>query len=151
MSLQTESELLETIPLFRNVDPAKRKLVAMSSERLIYAPGEIVFEQDTDADAVYLMLSGRVKILRQDAERAVEIADLKGSAVIGEVGVVCGRKRGASVRAIDETTMLRIDGQVFNELLEQVPQVTLALLKELADRLEATNDRLFAATKPAGN
>lgn len=146
MSLESESERLRDIPLFRDLEPAKCKLVAMSSDRLEYQTGDVVFAQGDPSDSVYFMLSGRIKVTRRRNDTEIELAELSGGAVLGETGVICGRSRSASITAIEDSTMLRTDAHVFKELLLQVPQVTLALARELALRVDATSDRLLAAT-----
>lgn len=147
MSLLSECEKLREIPLFRDLDQAKCKLVAMSSDRLYYVPGDMVFSQGDPPDAVYFMLNGRIRVTRHYRGRDIELAELTGGAVLGETGVICGRPRSASVVAVEETTMLRTDAEVFKELLQQVPQVTIALARELADRVDATSERLLAVTE----
>lgn len=143
MSLQSESEQLGKITLFRDVDEAKRKLIAMSSDRLMYSPGDEVFVQGERAESVYLMLSGSVRIVKDSGEVSVELAHLDEPVIIGETGVLCHRPRGASVIASSKTEMLRIDGRVFIELLEQVPSLALALIRELSMRVETMNERLL--------
>ncbi|MEM7776304.1 MAG: cyclic nucleotide-binding domain-containing protein [Pseudomonadota bacterium] len=143
MSIAAECDQLEAIPLLRNLDPAKRKLIAMSSDNLTYTNGDAVFRQGEAADAVYFLLSGSVRVFKDTETHALELAHLKEPAVIGETGVICGRTRNASVIATSETRMLRIDSRVFIELLEQVPDFSVALVRELAARVEATNQRLL--------
>ena len=146
MSLELETEQLRDIPLFRDLDAAKCKLVAMSSDRLNYTAGDMVFAQGDTSDSVYFMLSGRIKVTRRRKDIEIDLAEMSGGAVLGATGVICGRSRNATTTAIEDTTMLRTDAHVFKELLHQVPQVEVALARELADRVDATNDRLLAAT-----
>ena len=146
MSLELETEQLRDIPLFRDLDAAKCKLVAMSSDRLNYTAGDMVFAQGDTSDSVYFMLSGRVRVTRQRKDIEINLAEMSGGAVLGETGVICGRSRSATITAIEDTTMLRTDAHVFKELLHQVPQVAVALARELADRVDATSDRLLAVT-----
>ncbi|MFT5509856.1 MAG: CRP-like cAMP-binding protein [Hyphomicrobiaceae bacterium] len=146
MSLEVETEQLRAIPLFRDLDAAKCKLVAMSSDRLNYTAGDMVFAQGDTSDSVYFMLNGRIRVTRRRKDIEINLAEMSGGAVLGETGVICGRSRSATITAIEDTTMLRTDAHVFKELLHQVPQVAVALARELADRLDATSDRLFAAT-----
>lgn len=146
MSLEHETEQLREIPLFRDLDAAKCKLVAMSSDRLNYTAGDMVFAQGDSSDSVYFMLSGKIKVTKRRKDIEINLAELSGGAVLGETGVICGRSRSATITAIEDTTMLRTDAHVFKELLHQVPQVAVALAKELADRVDATSDRLLAAT-----
>ena len=93
--------------------------------------------------AVHVMLSGSVRIVTDDGINAIELAHIDQPAVIGETGVISGRRRNASVYASSETEMLRIDGQVVIELLEQVPGVAIALVRELVGRLQQSNDKLL--------
>ena len=146
MNLVSECEKLREIPRFRDLDTAKCNLIAMSSDRLHYQAGDVVFDEGDPSDAVYFMLSGRIRVSRELKGRQIDLAELTGGAVLGETGVICGRSRSASVVAVEETTMLRTDANVFNELLYQVPQVTVALARELANRVDATSDRLLAMT-----
>jgi CRP-like cAMP-binding protein len=147
MSLEMECERMREIALFRDLDAAKCKLVAMSSDRLNYVAGDVVFQQGDQSDSVYFMLRGTVRITKRHDDKEIELAKLSGTAVLGETGVICGRARSASIVATEETMMLRTDANVFNELLHQVPQVTIALARELANRVDATSERLFAATQ----
>jgi CRP-like cAMP-binding protein len=144
MSLEKECERLREIPLFRELDDAKCKLVAMSSDRLNYISGDVVFHQGDASDSVYFMLNGRIKVTKSRKDVEIEIAELSGGAVLGETGVICGRARSATITAIEDSTMLRTDAHVFRELLHQVPQVAVALARELAVRVDATSDRLLA-------
>lgn len=146
MSLETELELLRDIRMFRDLQGPKCKLVAMSSDRLEFAPGDTVFQQGDPSDSIYFMLDGRVKVTRRRNDIEIELAELSGGAVLGETGVICGRARSATIVAVEPSTMLRTDAPVFKELLLQVPQVAVALARELADRVDATSDRLFDAT-----
>ena len=144
MSLLAECDLLASIPLFRGIDLAKRKLVAMSSDRINFVAGDTVFNEGDVADAVFMMIQGQVKVIKENAEASIELAEIKGSALLGETGVILTRRRSATIVAIADCTMLRIEGQVFIDLLEQVPQITLALARELAERLERSNNQILA-------
>lgn len=146
MSLTMECEKLREIPMFRDLDDAKCKLVAMSSDRLDYLTGDTVFREDDPSDSIYFMLNGRVKVTKSRNDQKIDLAELSGGAVLGETGVICGRARSATITAVEETTMLRTDAHVFKELLHQVPQVAVALARELANRVDATSERLLAAT-----
>ena len=74
MNLVSECEKLREIPLFRDLDTAKCKLVAMSSDRLHYQAGDVVFEEGDPSDAVYFMLSGRIRVSRELKGRLFDVA-----------------------------------------------------------------------------
>ena len=67
---------------------------------------------------------------------------------LGEMGILSDAPRSATVVAGEPTTALRIDKRVFLELLMQFPQMSIAVMRELASRLERTNAQLAAQSKP---
>lgn len=145
MSLETESSLLHAMPLFRAVHPARCKLVAMSSDRLEFQPGEVVLAEGEPSTSVFVIVSGRVRVTRGSADRVAEIARLGEGTLLGETGVITGRPRNATITAIEPTAVLRIDGRVFVELLQQVPELCFAMTRELAERAERSDDRVARA------
>jgi CRP-like cAMP-binding protein len=60
------------------------------------------------------------------------------------MGILSDTPRSATITAAEPTTALRIDKRVFLELLAQFPQMALAVMRELAQRLERTNAQLVA-------
>lgn len=140
MSLETECAILRNIPMFQNVDVAKLRLLAMSGDRISYEPGDVVFNQGESPDAVYVLLEGAVDVINEGPPR-VKLAQLDGNAVFGEIGVLCDNLRSATVEAATHVTVIRIERYTFNEVIRDVPQLALALARELARRLEAMSQR----------
>ncbi|MGH6620424.1 MAG: cyclic nucleotide-binding domain-containing protein, partial [Alphaproteobacteria bacterium] len=62
MTLQEEVHLLRRVPLFSRIDPARLKLLAFTSDRLVFAPDDVLFEQGQAGDAAYLILSGSAEV-----------------------------------------------------------------------------------------
>ncbi|MEO1719770.1 MAG: cyclic nucleotide-binding domain-containing protein [Pseudomonadota bacterium] len=150
MTLANECDQLQTIELFHGLDPSKCKLVAMSSDRLHYAAGDVICRQGDASDAVYFVLSGAVHIVKENEDRSVLLNTMRGGNVLGETGVIRGRGRTATIVAAEETVILKTDGRVFLELLETMPQMGLALARTLATRLNAAGRRVLDATSDQG-
>ena len=74
----------------------------------------------------------------------IKVAELGQNALVGEMGILADNPRSATIVAAQPTTALRIDKRVFLELLAQFPQMALAVMRELATRLERTNAQLAA-------
>ena len=68
MSLNEEVEVLRRVPLFARIDPAKLKLLAFTSERLVFPAGSELFHQGDTGDAAYILLDGEADILVDAAE-----------------------------------------------------------------------------------
>ena len=146
MSLQTECAMLQNIPMFRNVDIAKLRLLAMSGNRIQYEAGEIIFKQAGEPDAVYVLLEGTVDIIRETEPR-VRLAQLGGNAMFGETGVLCDMPRTATVEASTPAIVIEIERNAFNEVVRDVPQLALAIARELARRLEHMNEQFAASSR----
>ena len=144
MTLETEVQSLRQVPMFRDVDPARLKLLAFTSERVQFAAGQRFFQQGDAADAAYVILDGRANVLLNTPGGDIQVAELGSNALVGEMGILSDTPRSATIMAAEPTTALRIDKRVFLELLAQFPQMSLAIMRELAKRLERTNAQLVA-------
>lgn len=144
MTLETEVQSLRQVPMFRDIDPARLKLLAFTSERVRFSAGQRFFAQGDPSDAAYVLLDGRANVLLNTPNGEIKVAELTGNALVGEMGILSDTPRSATITAAEPTTALRIDKRVFLELLAQFPQMSLAVMRELAQRLERTNAQLVA-------
>jgi CRP-like cAMP-binding protein len=131
---------LQRISMFRDVDASKLKLIALASRRTSYRSGDCMLKEGGKADTVFVILEGSVKLLRSDGIRDVELAVVEHGAVVGEIGVVLDRPYAGTIIAETAVTALLIDKRTFLDLLTQVPQLSMALIRELATRLLDTSD-----------
>lgn len=144
MTLEAEVQSLRQVPMFRDIDPARLKLLAFTSERVQFADGQRFFSQGDASDAAYVILDGRAQVLLNTPGGEITVAELSDNALVGEMGILSDSPRSATIMAAEPTTALRIDKRVFLELLAQFPQMSLAVMRELAQRLERTNAQLVA-------
>ena len=124
------------IPLFRGLDaPALRALAALARQRRC-AAGEEIVQQDAPADAVYLILRGRASVstVGRNAE-ALVIREMGAGEIIGEVSLLDGGPRSATVKALTKTELIGIDRAPFLQLIGDRPAIALSLLSVLATRL----------------
>lgn len=142
MSLQNEVDQLRRIPLFAQIDTAKLKLMAFTSERLTFAAGQPLFREGDTADGAYLILSGSVDIQLSAPVGPILIAHLEQNAFVGEMAILCDIPRSASVVAAESVDALKIKKDTFFQLLKDVPQMALEIMRELAHRLHHTNEEL---------
>jgi CRP/FNR family transcriptional regulator, cyclic AMP receptor protein len=145
MGLNEEVELLRKIPLFANVESAKLKLLAFTSDRLIFQEGQALFRQGEVGDAAYLILSGVVRISINGPNGELDLATAGAHEIIGEIAILCDVPRTANVTAQTEVITLRISKDLFFRLIEEFPQMAIEIMRELAHRLELSNARLQAA------
>ena len=147
MTLETEVQSLRQVPMFRDIDPARLKLLAFTSERVHFAEGQRFFVQGDAADAAYVILDGKADVTLNTPTGEIKVAELGRNALVGEMGILSDKHRSATITVAQPTVALRIDKRVFLELLAQFPQMALAVMRELAIRLERTNAQLAAQSK----
>ena len=145
MILKDEVELLRRVPLFAGVEPTKLKLLAFTSDRMSFDPGQILFEQGDAGDAAYVVLNGSAEVLVNRAGSQIKVADLEKNSIVGEIAILCDVPRTATVRAHDRLDTLRISKDQFLRLLAEFPDMAIEIMRVLADRLGRTTAELSEA------
>jgi CRP-like cAMP-binding protein len=112
-----------------------------------YEPGELILEEGSYDNWIYFLISGKVRIIKQEKELAV--LTRRGD-VFGEMGIIDGSARSASVYAIDETVCLATDSSYLDRLSGSdkcaFGYVLFRVLSEiLANRLRITSEVLIKA------
>jgi CRP/FNR family cyclic AMP-dependent transcriptional regulator len=146
VSLQQEFEFLRRVPLFAEIEPAKLKLLAFMSERVGFDHGKFVFRQGDQADAAYLIIDGEAEVILEGPAGPITVATLGANEVVGEIGILCDLPRNATVRAKNRLVALRIAKDPFMRMVREFPNMSVSIMRELAHRLELTNNRLLKAT-----
>lgn len=145
MSLVKDVEALRSIPLFSKIEPARLKLLAFTSDRLEYMPGEELFHEGDDGDAAYLILEGEVDVLVDTPQGPLKVATLGKNEIVGEIAILCDVPRTATVVARTRLVTLRISKEGFFQLVTQFPQVGISVMSEIAVKLHRTTQALAAA------
>lgn len=143
--LANEVERLRQIPIFASIPPAKLKLLAFACERMIYRPGQILCRQGEPGDAAFVILSGTADIIAPSSGGEVVVAQVEENAIVGEIAVLCGAPRTATVRAASPVEVLRIDKEQFLTLVHDFPEVAAEVMRLLASRLSDTTAELAEA------
>ena len=99
------------------------------------APGEVLMRQGDPSDSVYIVVSGSLDVAAEVGDSTVPVAVSGPGASLGELGVIAGNARNATVTAREDVELLRIDGEAFGRLLDS-PMFARRLLVGVSDRLE---------------
>jgi len=145
MSLKEEFELLRRVPIFAEIEPAKLKLLAFMSERVGFDPGKPLMRQGDPADAAYLVIDGHAEVVLETPGGPVVVATVGANETVGEMGILGDVPRNATVRAKDRVIVLRISKEPFMRMVREFPNMAVSIMRELAQRLDATNHQLSAA------
>jgi CRP/FNR family transcriptional regulator, cyclic AMP receptor protein len=145
MLLKDEVDLLRKVPLFAQLDPAKLKLLAFTSTRASFKPGQELFHQGDEGDAAYLILSGEADVIADTPSGEVPVATVGQNAVVGEIAILCEVPRTASVRAVSPLETLKIEKEHFLRLIREFPDMGVEIMRELGQRLTKTTAELSQA------
>jgi CRP-like cAMP-binding protein len=104
ISLDTVIGFLVATPLFDGLDAAERAEVVRIMELQRLAKGEEVFHEGDAGDAWYVIFDGRVEVTKEMPSGPTRIAVLRGGTCFGEMAILDGLARSATVRALEPLT-----------------------------------------------
>jgi putative ABC transport system ATP-binding protein len=127
---------LRSITIFAGLDTPRLRLLAFTSEHARFEAGETLFRQGEDSDAAYVIISGAADILIDTDHGPVVISQVSENVIIGEMGIVTGDPRSATIMARTELVALRLRKEVFLALMAEFPQMALSVTRLMVKRLQ---------------
>jgi CRP-like cAMP-binding protein len=146
VSLQQEYELLRQVRFFAEIEPAKLKLLAFMSQRVGFDDGKNIVRQGDPGDAAYLIIEGEADVVLETPAGPITVATLGANDIVGEMAILSGAPRNATVRAKGRLTALKIAKEPFIRMVREFPSMAVSIMLELAHRLDSTNNQLRTAT-----
>ncbi|MEW5740336.1 MAG: mechanosensitive ion channel family protein [Myxococcota bacterium] len=144
--------VLNALPFFRALSDAERETIAQGMRYAPFSKGEVMTRQGATAHWLYLMEDGEASVQVADGELQKDVAKLKGPTVFGEMSLLTGEPRSATVIADTEAECFRLDKAVFQQVLEARPALAESIANLLAERraqLEAAREGLDAEAAKA--
>ena len=111
----SESATLLDSPILSLLAATKRELLAKLMTEQHYAPGQIIFKEGDVGDAMYIIRSGRVAVVKGGFKSPTILAYRGVGEIIGEMALLEDEPRSASVVAVEELRLLRISRENFQE------------------------------------
>ncbi len=123
------SDLLKEVKYFEKFTPLELRQLIEIGYRQKLKPSEILFNEGDEGDAFYIILSGSVEVFLPKLEKQLVI--LHSGSFFGELSLILGLPRTASVRALENTILFAIVKPAFEQLLQQYPELTDVIISEL--------------------
>lgn len=140
------SELLQDTFLFRNLNFSETQALSRLSHYERRKAGEWIIEEGSLGEALYLIQSGRVKVLKGEGAEVEELAELGPAELFGEMSLIEDALTSASVKAHTEVELLVIRRGDFEKLLADNEKLALKVYKSfcrtLSERLRRTSSQL---------
>jgi CRP/FNR family cyclic AMP-dependent transcriptional regulator len=131
-------EFLARVPIFAHCTAEEVRVIASVAQEAHFQPGQIIVTQGTPGQAFYLILSGRVEIVRD----GVSLGAFGQGDFFGEMSLLDQAPRSATIRALDATSCLMLSSWDFKSLLEKHPSIAIKLLEVLSRRLRVADERI---------
>ena len=130
---------LAALPLFSGLDREDLKEVAVKGHPVRFPAGETIVERGDSGDALYIILSGAAEVDVGGRFHRIERGDF-----LGEMAVMAGKGRMATVVAREDVEALRISAPDFETILLDRPRVAVTILKRIVERLREVQERIDA-------
>ena len=134
--------LLRHLPLFAELSDADLALLEAASRESRLSTGEILMREGSPGGSLYVVIEGEFEITKRSGPGDLVIAVRGPGEVIGEMSLLDGSPRTASVRSLGESRLLEIDQAAFRRLVESSPAATLSILHTITSRLRHTESML---------
>ncbi len=121
--------ILKSVPIFSSVQESQLVDLATIAEVVEYHAGELIMNQGDIGTSMYIVVDGQVRIFEGEKELAIGGT----RTVFGELAALDPEPRAASVEAIEDCTLLRLDGESLYDLMSGNKEVTRGIVKVLCD------------------
>jgi CRP-like cAMP-binding protein len=143
MTTRAGRMMLQGSPLFRGLAPATLDRIAGLAVQRTYRRGEIVFSAGDAGDALFGVVSGRIRISTGNADgREIFLNIMEPGDTFGEIALLDGGTRTATATAMDASELVSLRRDPLFGLLEKEPKATLELLRLCGERLRWTSGLL---------
>ena len=142
LDLVQETDLLRKIPMLAKLEASKLKLLAFTSEILTFEDNDIVFHVGDDADCAFVIMEGAVDILTDTENGPIVELTLQQNQLFGELALLNGAPRNATLRAKGKIKVMRITADMFLKLLIENSAMALDVMRQLSNKLAKSHRRV---------
>lgn len=132
---QNQLPLLKKIPLFEKLSDERLSNIAIKLSYKQYEAGQLIFGENADSDAIYLIESGLVRMSLKTPEGLHELGTFSSNMYFGLNGVLDGRKRGQRAEAVLKSILWKLHREDFQKILRENPEVSFAALSHMSTGL----------------
>lgn len=125
--------------LFAGLDAEARAAVEAESEWARLDGGAVLFREGDAGDSLYVLITGRLRVfVRAASGEDVLVAEIGRGEIVGEMALLTGAPRSATVLAVRDSVLIRLSRGAFERIVERCPRVMLHVTRRLVERLQRT-------------
>ena len=121
------------VAIFADVSPLQLREFMLDSETRAYRAGEVVFERNEPGSSLFAIADGNV-VVEVDANDASRTVPIETGSIFGEVGLISGRRRGATIRAGSDTILVEMSRAAALKLMKTAPGANRAITRISLER-----------------
>jgi len=131
-------QFLKNVKLFAELSPDSLAKLGTCLKTAEFPPAEVVVREGAPGVSMYIIKSGLVEVRKKDPTTGIDflVAQLTEGAAVGEMSLLTGKPRSATVTTVQPTVVFTLTRADFRNLLTQHPEISLGLARILAERLE---------------
>lgn len=131
--------------LFDSLNEDILKAISSELEHLFLNKGDVLFRQGDQADAMYIVMKGclEVSIIKQKNLDRTILANVNAGMLVGEMQILGGEKRSATVIAIEDTDLIKISEATFGKIANKYPEVFNHIAEIIRERLRYNQLSIF--------
>ena len=149
--MEPQADLIRSIPIFSALSREDIAKVLGKMEEISLSVGATIFSQGDQGDAFYLIQSGAVQVVVDSGAGNAEVVAILGAKDwFGEMALLSGEPRSATINTVKETTLWRLSREAWDELIEKHPTWLLQFCATLSKRLSYV-DRQYSTGREAFN
>jgi len=135
--------LIRRVPLFSELSPDELERISRVAVPRSFPKGVRVFHEGDQSDACYIVRSGDLRVTREHPDgRAIALATLGPGDIFGELAMLDGEARSASVEALSDCELLALPASDVRALLASNAEITVKLVIALTRRVRESNERI---------
>src|SRR5437016_4729882 len=129
---------LKNVKLFAELSPDSLAKLGTCLKTAEFPPAEVIVREGAPGVSMYIIKSGLVEVRKKDPATGIDflVAQLSEGAAVGEMSLLTGKPRSATVTTVQPTVVFTLTRANFRNLLTQHPEISLGLARILAERLE---------------
>lgn len=135
--LAPEVEALRRVPFFQDLTPEDLERLSRVGQRRNYAPGERIVTKDEVGGGMFVILSGSASVEAGGKEHTLSSGDF-----FGEMALIAGKPRSATVTAIESVEVMTFEAMYFRPFLIKNPSVAVTILEGVGRRLREVQERI---------
>lgn len=142
MALDDDIRILSGVGLFEGFNAEQLRLLAFGAESMQLAAQRKLYLEEDEADSAYVVVSGSIALFREADAEKTPIALVKPGSILGELALIADTRRMTSAAAATDSEVLRLNRKMFRRILEEYPDLAVALHRRITDELQALIQRI---------